>query len=219
MPHPKHGYRLRDGTPVPSVTTIIGRFKDSGGLIRWANRMGLEGKDSREVVAEAATAGTICHGMIECRILGKRLPKYEDVDPSILSKARQGFEGFLAWRRSTGVEVETTELGLVSETMRFGGTMDAGGRGLVGGRQAMIDWKCSGRIYADYLVQLGGYTCLWDEAFPDKPILEFHLLRVGKKFGEFEHRFWPTEVVALAKRQFLVFREAYDLDLELKSAV
>ena len=35
MPTPSEGYRI-DGKRVPSVTTIIGRFKESGALLRWA---------------------------------------------------------------------------------------------------------------------------------------------------------------------------------------
>jgi hypothetical protein len=38
MARPKGGYRNAEGVRVPGVTTIIGRFKDSGGLINWAIR-------------------------------------------------------------------------------------------------------------------------------------------------------------------------------------
>ena len=34
-PHPIGGYKV-DGVKVPGVTTILGRFKDSGGLLYWA---------------------------------------------------------------------------------------------------------------------------------------------------------------------------------------
>ncbi len=42
MPHPKQGYRLANGDRCPSVTTIIGRFKESGALIQWAYKRGTE---------------------------------------------------------------------------------------------------------------------------------------------------------------------------------
>ena len=44
MPHPKAGYRDADGKRIPGVTTIIGRFKESGGLIRWAYGRGRDGE-------------------------------------------------------------------------------------------------------------------------------------------------------------------------------
>jgi len=75
MPHPKGGYRLSDGTRVPGVTTIISRFKDSGGLLWWAFEQGQAAQrgeinslyDKRD---EAATAGTICHDLVEKYIKG-----------------------------------------------------------------------------------------------------------------------------------------------------
>jgi len=115
--------------------------------------------------------------------------------------------------------VDSTELRLVSESLQVGGTLDAGGRGKVSSRRALIDWKTSNRVYADYLVQCGGYSALWNEAFPDDPIQEIHLLRVGKRYAEFEHRVWGEDVVALAMDQFKVLREAFDLDLQLRQLV
>jgi hypothetical protein len=59
MAHPKGGYRDADGQRIPGVTTVIGRFKESGGLIRWAYNRGREGEDlydSRDKAAEAGTA-------------------------------------------------------------------------------------------------------------------------------------------------------------------
>lgn len=42
MAHPPGGYRLADGTKVPSVTTVLGRFKEGGGLMQWAYKTGRE---------------------------------------------------------------------------------------------------------------------------------------------------------------------------------
>jgi hypothetical protein len=40
MAHPSGGYHNKDGQRVPGTTTIIGRFKDSGGLMYWAKDQG-----------------------------------------------------------------------------------------------------------------------------------------------------------------------------------
>ena len=61
MGRPTLGYRLKDGTKVPGVTTIIGRFKDSGGLLWWAFEQGQAAErgeinslyDKRDAAAEA----------------------------------------------------------------------------------------------------------------------------------------------------------------------
>ena len=36
-------YLLPDGTRVSGVTTILGRFKESGGLLQWAFQVGKSG--------------------------------------------------------------------------------------------------------------------------------------------------------------------------------
>ena len=76
MPHPKGGYRLKDGTRVPGTTTIIGRFKDSGGLLWWAFYQGQAAErgeinslyDKRD---EAAEAGTIAHDLVDLFLHGE----------------------------------------------------------------------------------------------------------------------------------------------------
>ncbi len=76
MAHPKGGYRTTDGTKVPGVTTILGRFKDSGGLLWWAFEQGKAAQrgeinslyDKRDSAAEA---GTIAHDLVEMHIKGE----------------------------------------------------------------------------------------------------------------------------------------------------
>src|SRR5216683_7786479 len=71
MPTPKAGYFLKDGSKVPGTTTIIGRFKDSGGLMFWAFEQGKSGKARLYDDAEkAADIGTCAHAMVEARIKG-----------------------------------------------------------------------------------------------------------------------------------------------------
>lgn len=42
MPTLAQGYYTKTGKRVPSVTTVLSRFKDSGGLIHWASRLAFE---------------------------------------------------------------------------------------------------------------------------------------------------------------------------------
>lgn len=219
---PARGYRLADGTKVPSVTTITGRFKESGGLIQWAYKMGLDGKDMNRERDHAGNAGSLAHDLIEGDILGKEpvLPTAEsfqmtqDEYDRALTRARMAFGGFRSWRRSVNVEIVATELPLVSELYKFGGTIDAVGR--VSGGHAIIDWKSSNKIYSDYVIQVSAYRGLWDENHPDEPVRAVHLLRVGKDYGDFHHHFFPMDVIAPAWRAFLLQRELYDIDAALK---
>ena len=66
MAHPI--YKNAEGKRLPSVTTIIGRFKDSGGFVHWAWDLGIQGIDYRKVRDAAADAGTIAHHLVEADI-------------------------------------------------------------------------------------------------------------------------------------------------------
>lgn len=210
MPTARLGYFTKDGARVPSVTTILSRFKDAGGLIHWAWEMGKAGKDYREERDKAADAGTLAHAAVEAWLHGQ--PTLFEGQPEVVAKAQKAFGAFLEWADQTQLKVTHTEIPLVSEKYRFGGTFDAI---LVKGRRSMGDWKTSGRVYGEYLAQVAAYGILWEENFPDEPIDGgYHLLRFDKEYGDF-HAHWWGELEA-GKRYFLSLREAYEDDKELK---
>ena len=209
MPTPKEGYRLKDGTRVPSVTTVISRFKDAGGLIHWAWALGKEGKDYREERDKAADAGTMAHAAVEAWIHGQAFA-FEG-DAGVCEKARKAFGAFLEWADQTQLKVTHTEVPLVSETYRFGGTFDAL---LVRGKRSMSDWKSSNNCYPEYLVQVAAYGKLWEENNPDQPIEGgFHLLRFDKTYGDFHHHWWGE--LDRAWEAFLHLRSLYEINKEL----
>jgi hypothetical protein len=211
MPTPKGGYFLADGTRVPSVTTVIGRFKEAGGLIHWAWNLGKEGKDYREVRDQAADAGTMAHHAVEAWVQGKEYSF--DGDPEVCGKAKKSFEAFLEWASMSNLQITQTEVGLVSEKHKFGGTLDAI---LIRGRRAMGDYKTSNKLYGEYLIQVAAYAKLWEENFPDQPIDGgYHILRFDKTYGDFHHHYWGE--LERAWDAFLHLRELYEIDKELKA--
>lgn len=204
-------YKLKDGTRVPSVTTVLGRFKDAGPLMWWAWECGRDGKDFRRERDAAASAGTLAHAAVEAHVRGK--PMEWAGEPSVVEKAQKAFGAFLEWADQTKLTVDKTELPLVSEQYRFGGTFDAI---LLGSKRAMGDWKSSNGIYGEYLAQLAAYGQLWKENFPDQPIEGgFHLLRFDKTHGDFTHKWWGELDAGL--KYFLALREAYEHDKELRA--
>ena len=210
MPTPKKGYYLADGTRVPGVTTVIGRFKEAGGLMHWAWELGKAGKDYREERDNAAFAGTLAHDAVEAWVHNE--PVLFEGDPAICAKAQKAFEAFVEWARQSQLKVTHTEVQLISEKHKFGGTLDAI---LIGNRRAMGDWKTSNRIYGEYLIQLAAYGKLWEEHHPDEPIDGgFHLLRFDKEYPDFHHHYWGE--LDSAWKAFLHLRELYEIDKELK---
>jgi len=219
MAHPKGGYKNKAGKKVPGVTTIIGRFKDSGGLLWWAFEQGKSAErgeinslyDKRD---EAAEAGTLAHTMVENHINGieSTLPE----NPTDIQKqAWQGYQNYLKWAETTKIEVIEQEMEMVSEQYQFGGCPDAV---MVKGELALGDWKTSNGVYPDYLIQLAAYKVLWEENHPDRPIIGgFHLCRFSKEHADFTHHFWSE--LDDAWEQFKLFRRAYDINKKLKKRV
>lgn len=66
MPTPRQGYYNAKGERVPGVTTVLGRFKDSGALIHWANRLAYEPyRQSRALLDRIIEAGVVTSGLLD----------------------------------------------------------------------------------------------------------------------------------------------------------
>lgn len=223
MATPKAGYRAQDGRRLPSVTTILGRFKDSGGLIKWAYRQGREhehaaltgGEDPGDLYAvtkKAADAGSVAHDLIEQHVLSGQvqteLPsQWREISQTISDLAWNSYRQFQEWLANTRITVDSTEELLVSEKYRYGGTYDALGRDSQG-RVILLDWKTSNAVYGDYLLQLAAYGQLVLEC-KDIKVEGYHLLRVRKETADFSHHYWQN--LDEEFEAFLHMRELYEL--------
>lgn len=209
MPTPRKGYHLADGTRVPSVSTILSRFKESGGLIAWAHKLGLEGKDYRSVRDQAADAGTLAHAMIDNHIHARQ--EVIVGDEETIKKATNAFNAYLSWQEQSQFKIQWTERQLVSEKHRYGGTPDA--FGTLNNQPVLLDWKSSNAVYSDYLLQLAAYAELIREV-DGVEVQGFYLCRFSKENGDFAVHHYPDLSEAL--KMFLLLREAYDLDKLIK---
>jgi len=221
MARPRQGYKTKDGKKVIGVTTIIGRFKETGGLLWWAFEQGKSAErgeinslyDKRD---EAAQSGTLCHDMVEAHIRGWDMPDLSKYDSELVRQAQQGYENYLQWEKSCNLQMVETETSLVSEKHKFGGTLDVI---MFQGKRSLGDWKTSGTgPYVDWLLQLAAYDILWSEHYPDKPIEGgYHLVRFSKDNPDFFHYHWGE--LEDAKEMFLLILKAYELDKKLKKRV
>ncbi len=229
MPHPKSGYRLADGTVVPGTTTVIGRFKESGGLIFWAYKRGKEhglaGLASARLydeVDKAADIGTMGHWLVEQHIHRSNSTALEletefpGLSKEMYDTARDAYGAYLKWEQQTKLKIIDTEMGLVSEIFKYGGTPDAVGE--IGGELCLVDWKTSNSVYTDMLCQLAAYRNLWNENHPENPLVGgSHLCRFAKKHGDFAHHYYPN--LDDAWEQFKLFNRAFHIDKRLKERV
>ena len=201
-----------NGKRVPSVTTILSRFKDAGPLMYWAWEQGKNGLDYRKTRDAAADAGTLAHAMVEADIRGLPSPSMEGVADSLRTKALSAFGAYQEWRNQTRLKPDQTEVSLTCECHMIGGTLDTI---MVQDKRSLGDWKTSNGVYVEYLLQLSAYRHLWEVNNPDKPIRGgFHLLRFSKSNGDFTHHFWAD--LTEAWEAFQLMRRLYDLDKALR---
>lgn len=93
---PTKPYKL-DDKKIPSVTTIISRFKDNGAITGWSNKLGLSGIKYWEEMKRVQDIGTTFHDHAEC-IINKKAFTLSD-DPEVQSC----FNGFMKWWKEFNV--------------------------------------------------------------------------------------------------------------------
>lgn len=204
-------YRLADTTIVPGVTTILGVLAKPA-LVGWANRMGLQGIDTTKYVDEKAEIGTCCHYLIECHVKNQQ-PDLSDFAPNSVDQAENGFLKFLEWERQTGhVNLVSSELQVVSESMRCGGTVDLLVE--INSILSLLDIKTSGSgIWPEMRHQVAAYHSMLIEN--GYKVSQVFILRVGRSEEEgFEYE--RVEQLPKHLRMFHLCREIYDLQKELK---
>lgn len=215
MPTPRAGYKTADGTRVPGVTTILGRWKESGGLLQWAFKQGQSGaRTLYEERDRAADIGTLAHAMVENKLTAvDPFLALVGADPDMAGKAMTAYKAFDTWMTNQRADLISAETPMVSEVHRFGGTPDFLLR--IDGRLALGDVKTSNGIYRDHLMQVAAYGILWNELHPEDPIVGgYHITRFSKEAPDFEHRYFAD--LTEAGELFLLLRRAYEMDLALK---
>lgn len=178
----------------------------------WAYSQGKAGVNFRDTTQKAADVGTITHQMVEDSLHGRTF------DPApyrteLIAKAEPAFAAYQKWARGFQLEIVATEIQLVSELYRCGGTPDAVGYTL--GELSLLDWKTSANVYDEYVIQISTYWRFWNETHPDQPLVPgAHLLRFGKD-GGFAHHWFTGEKLADAFEIFKHLREIHDLHFKL----
>ena len=225
MATPKKGYWLNKER-LPGTTTVIGRFKDSGGLLHWAFKQGQSGASHLyEESSKACDIGTAAHSMIESHVNGDDPFLADDLislPEDQQEKSINAFEQYMKWESQTGLKMisKYQEIQLVSPEYKFGGTPDAVAE--IDGEIVLLDWKTSNGVYQDYIIQLAAYRHLINEGVrmdTGKPLdfnvaNEAHLLRFAKEYPDFGHHYFGD--LEMAWEQFKLFRQAYENDKVLK---
>lgn len=224
-PHQK--YILNDGTEVPGGSTICKLGDDPSALIHWAWSLGREGKDYKKERDKAADIGTIAHFMIEC-MLNNQVADLSDYTQDECDKALVCYGKFLDWWDEQHLEKVATEIQLVNETYKYGGTIDLIAKRNKNGDHVLIDFKTSKKISESYWRQCAGYAALWNH---NQPIAEYEamgepcscktnqikshaIVRIGKEEeGDFEV-VWKDDL----SKDWFVFQKQVDLYWAMQAA-
>lgn len=183
-------YKLADGTAVPGATTITGLLNKPF-LITWANRLGLEGIDSTKYRDEAAAIGTLAHAMVQAH-LQQEVLDVSQYAPNQIDLAENAILSYLEWEKNHTVEPIVCEIPMVSESKKYGGTVDCYCR--LDGIPTLLDFKTGKAIYDEYFVQLSAYEMLLREN--GYPVEDRKILRIGRDENEgFEERSVATSVI------------------------
>lgn len=157
-------YRLADKTIVPGVTTILGLMAKPA-LVPWANKLGLQGIDVSKYVDDKADIGTLGHAMVTDKLSGAETDT-SDYSENQISLAENCALSFWQWEKEHPIEeVFFVERPLVSETHRFGGTLDIYAK--INGKREIIDLKTGSGIYQEHAWQVATLKVLLEEnGFP-----------------------------------------------------
>jgi hypothetical protein len=190
---PSIPYKTKSGRRIPGVTTVIGNNLgwNKEQLKGWAWRQGQAGLDYRATTQRAADAGSIAHYLIECDLkkITPNLDTFKDV-PDLVKEAKFSYEqNFLPWKEMTKFEVLSTEEHLVSEVFEFGATPDMIAK--VRGKRSIFDWKTTGGLYPEMVIQVAAYEQAWNEVHPDQLIEDgAYMLRIDRETASFHFHHW-----------------------------
>ena len=174
----KVSYKNAAGNTIPSTTTATG-ILDKPALVRWANRMGLQGIDSNKYKDILADIGTLSHYFVTCR-LQDEIPEVDEFTPEQVNSAQICYKKYVDWENRNPVTPILIEEPLVSEIYQYGGQPDL--YGVSNGIFLLADFKTGGGIYPEMIYQVAAYRQLLSEnGFPVGKVV---ILRIGRDENE-----------------------------------
>ena len=195
-------YKLSDGTIVPGTTSIIGSQLgwDRHALLAWTRKESLAGNDPKAMSKDAADSGTVCHLLVQAFVTGAPDPDLSNFTENQVKAGTIAFGGFQQWDSRQDLEYIHSELGVVSETWAFGGTVDLIGRDK-DQHIWFVDLKTSRSIYPEMVVQLSAYSHAYEEQ-EGQTVDEHHILQLSKVDGSWQDHLITKEKIEIGWHVF-----------------
>jgi len=181
---PHQIYTLKDGSVVGGASSVAKMGEDYGGLLYWYWQQGKAGKGFKQELNKAADTGEIGHFMVDC-YLKKVEPDLREYTKTEIEDGKAWFDKAMQFLTDFPIDPMGVELQMVSETHRYGGTLDVVGR--ADKKIRLVDWKSSKKIYDSQLRQVvGGYRTLWNVHNEKDKIEEVVIVRIPKDKDKYE---------------------------------
>jgi hypothetical protein len=171
----KELYHNLAGEIIPSVTTVLNELNKPA-LVKWANRLGLQGIDSDRYKDELADIGTLTHYFIMCR-LKEEVPDVSEYSPVQVASAQACYKKYIDWELRNPVKPIIAEEQLISEKYQYGGQPDL--YALCNKDFLLGDFKTNAKgIFIEAVFQVSAYRHLLIENgfFVTKAVI----LRIGR---------------------------------------
>jgi hypothetical protein len=213
---PQHRYFLQDGTEVPGASTLSRIGDDQTGLKNASIKMALEsGLDSNVVWKRDTDIGTAVHTMIQQHLLDREVTDPIIGDEHMRRTCWLCYRGWEKWYAKSGFSVLETEMSLVSEQERFGGTFDA----ILEKNDVLwvADWKTSRQFNHAMLIQLSGYRGIINGLYP-LPVSRGLIVRLSKDTGAAIPRAYASEQLDVGWKHILRQRDLHEGKKEVAKA-
>ncbi len=150
----------------PSVTTILEVYPKGYGYDEWLKSVGF---NAEIIMTKAGDQGSVIHNMIDKYLNGEVIKWINDEGKGLYTLTEwQMFSRFVEFWEMCKPEIFVHEFALVSDTLRFGGTIDFIGK--INGEMYLVDWKSSNYIHKTHELQISAYATMWNEFNPKHKI-------------------------------------------------
>jgi hypothetical protein len=175
----KEHYHNAAGEIIGSVTTMLNELNKPA-LVKWANRMGLQGIDSDKYKDELAEIGTLTHSLIMSR-MHEIEPEVDEYSLKQIDLAQACYQKYIDWEERNPIKPILSEVALVSEKYQYGGTPDLYGLCL---KDLLLgDFKTNAKgIFPENIYQVAAYEQLLIEN--GYRVTKVIILRIGRQDPE-----------------------------------
>lgn len=176
---PKEKYKNAQGLEIPSVTTALNELNKPA-LVRWANKLGLDGIDASKYKDELADVGTLTHYFIMCR-LTEEVPVVDEYTNEQIQLAQACYKQYVDWELRNPIRCIIAETPMISEVYQFGGTPDL--YCLSSKDLMLVDFKTNAKgVFPEMIYQVAAYYHLLVEQ--GYKVTKCVILRLGRGSNE-----------------------------------